>query len=105
MRPLIPTESGHRFRPMGTRRRPFGSVTICLHRATALLVLAMFASAWLRSLAEARESVYAATERIENVPDARPRAIDYKKDKVPHPESCKFDVVFGRSTIIDGRYC
>jgi hypothetical protein len=38
--------------PMGTRRRPFDSVTICLHWATALLVLAMFASAWLHSLAE-----------------------------------------------------
>jgi cytochrome b561 len=45
---------------MGTRRRPSDSVTICLHWATALLVLAMFASASLHSLAEARESLYAA---------------------------------------------
>jgi cytochrome b561 len=46
-------------KPMRTRRRPFDGVTICLHWATALLVLAMFASAWLHSQAEARESVYA----------------------------------------------
>jgi superoxide oxidase len=46
--------------PMGTRRRAFDSVTIGLHWATALLVLAMFASAWLHSVAEAHESVYAA---------------------------------------------
>ena len=45
--------------PIGTRR-PFDSVTLCLHWATALLVLGMFASAWLHALAEARESVYAA---------------------------------------------
>jgi cytochrome b561 len=41
-------------------RRPFDSITLCLHWATALLVLGMFASAWLHALAEARESVYAA---------------------------------------------
>jgi cytochrome b561 len=46
--------------PMGTRRRPFDGVTIGLHWATALLVVAMYASAWLHSLAEAQESVYAA---------------------------------------------
>jgi cytochrome b561 len=46
--------------PIGTRRRPFDSVTIGLHWATALLVLAMFGSAWLHSLAEAHESVHAA---------------------------------------------
>jgi cytochrome b561 len=46
--------------PIGTRRPPFDSVTLCLHWATALLVLAMFASAWLHALAEARESLYAA---------------------------------------------
>jgi cytochrome b561 len=45
--------------PIGTRR-PFDSVTLCLHWATALLVLGMFASAWLHALAEASESVYAA---------------------------------------------
>jgi hypothetical protein len=32
--------------PIGNRR-PFDSVTLCLHWATALLVLGMFASAWL----------------------------------------------------------
>jgi hypothetical protein len=46
--------------PIGTRRPPFDSVTLCLHWATALLVLGMFASAWLHALAEARESLYAA---------------------------------------------
>lgn len=35
--------------PTHVRRPPFDSVTICLHWATALLVLAMFASALLRS--------------------------------------------------------
>ena len=46
--------------PTNTRRPPFDSVTIGLHWATVLLVLAMFASAWLHALAEAQESVYAA---------------------------------------------
>src|SRR5262245_34817996 len=32
------------------QRPPFDSVTLCLHWATALIVLAMFATAWLRSL-------------------------------------------------------
>jgi cytochrome b561 len=45
--------------PIGNRR-PFDSVTLCLHWATALLVLGMFASAWLHALAEARGSLYAA---------------------------------------------
>jgi len=35
--------------PTNARRPPFDSVTICLHWATVLLVLAMFASAWLHS--------------------------------------------------------
>jgi cytochrome b561 len=46
--------------PTGTRRPPFDTVTLCLHWATALLVLGMFASAWLHTLAEPRESLYAA---------------------------------------------
>jgi hypothetical protein len=46
--------------PLGTRRPPFDSVTLCLHWATALLVLGMFASAWLHALAEAHDSLYAA---------------------------------------------
>jgi cytochrome b561 len=45
---------------MGTQRPPFDNVTLCLHWAAALLVLGMFASAWLHALAEARESLYAA---------------------------------------------
>jgi cytochrome b561 len=36
--------------PMPLRRPPFDSFTIWLHWATALIVLAMFATAWLRSL-------------------------------------------------------
>jgi cytochrome b561 len=32
-----------------TRRPPFDNITICFHWATVLIVLAMFASAWLRS--------------------------------------------------------
>jgi cytochrome b561 len=46
--------------PIGAKRQPFDSLTLCLHWATALLVLGMFVSAWLHALAEARESVYAA---------------------------------------------
>jgi hypothetical protein len=46
--------------PIGTRRPPFDGVTLCLHWATALLVLGMFVSAWLHELAEASESLYAA---------------------------------------------
>jgi cytochrome b561 len=46
--------------PIGVPRPPFDSVTLYLHWATALLVLGMFASAWLHALAEARQSVYAA---------------------------------------------
>jgi cytochrome b561 len=38
--------------PTNTRRPPFDSVTIGLHWATVLLVLAMFASAWLRAQAQ-----------------------------------------------------
>src|SRR5258705_7677227 len=37
-------------------RPPFDGVTICLHWATVLLVLALFASAWLHALAEVRQS-------------------------------------------------
>jgi superoxide oxidase len=52
--------SPHRYRPpfdmiantapMTLRRPPFDSFTIWLHWATALIVVAMFATAWLRSL-------------------------------------------------------
>ncbi len=35
--------------PTNSLRPPFDSVTICLHWATVLIVLAMFTSAWLRS--------------------------------------------------------
>lgn len=34
---------------IGVRRPPFDSVTICFHWATVLIVLAMFATAWLHS--------------------------------------------------------
>jgi len=43
--------SASQSRRADTRRPPFDSVTIWLHWATALIVLAMFASAWLRSQA------------------------------------------------------
>jgi cytochrome b561 len=36
--------------PIGARRPPFDSVTICFHWATVLIVLAMFATAWLHSM-------------------------------------------------------
>jgi cytochrome b561 len=36
--------------PMGARRPPFDSVTIGFHWATVLIVLAMFATAWLHSM-------------------------------------------------------
>jgi cytochrome b561 len=35
---------------IGVRRPPFDSVTICFHWATVLIVLAMFATAWLHSM-------------------------------------------------------
>jgi cytochrome b561 len=35
---------------IGARRPPFDSVTICFHWATVLIVLAMFATAWLHSM-------------------------------------------------------
>ena len=38
------------------RRPPFDNLTIGLHWVSAVLVLAMFASAWLHALAEARQS-------------------------------------------------
>jgi len=38
------------------RRPPFDSLTIGLHWVSVVLVLAMFASAWLHALAEARQS-------------------------------------------------
>ena len=40
--------SASQSRRADTRRPPFDSVTIWLHWATAFIVLAMFASAWLR---------------------------------------------------------
>src|SRR5215472_15699942 len=38
------------------RRPPFDRIIISLHWATVLLVLTLFASAWLHALAEARQS-------------------------------------------------
>ena len=42
--------------PVDARRPPFDRVTIGLHWATVLLVLPLFASAWLHALAAARQS-------------------------------------------------
>jgi cytochrome b561 len=42
--------------PIKARRPPFDGLTIGLHWATVFLVLALFGSAWLHALAEARES-------------------------------------------------
>jgi cytochrome b561 len=42
--------------PTGAPRPPFDGVTMGLHWTTVLLVLALFASAWLHALAEARQS-------------------------------------------------
>jgi superoxide oxidase len=42
--------------PINARRPPFDGLTIRLHWATVLLVLALFASAWLHALAEVLES-------------------------------------------------
>jgi len=44
--------------PRNPGRPAFDRLTIFLHWATALLVLAMFASAWLHGLAEAQNSVF-----------------------------------------------
>jgi cytochrome b561 len=44
--------------PRNPGRPAFDRLTIFLHWATALLVLAMFASAWLHGLAEGRNSVF-----------------------------------------------
>jgi cytochrome b561 len=45
--------------PIDARRPPFDGLTIGLHWTTVLLVLALFASAWLHALAEARQSDFA----------------------------------------------
>jgi cytochrome b561 len=42
--------------PINARRPPFDGLTIGLHWATVLLVLVLFASAWLHALAETRHS-------------------------------------------------
>ena len=42
--------------PTGARRPPFDSLTIGLHWVSVVLVLGLFASAWLHALAEARQS-------------------------------------------------
>ena len=47
--------------PIAARRPPFDSVTIGLHWTTVLLVLALFASAWLHGLAEERWREFAPT--------------------------------------------
>ena len=44
--------------PRNSQRPPFDRLTIFLHWATALLVLAMFAGPWLHALAEAQDSVF-----------------------------------------------
>src|SRR6516164_6875948 len=44
--------------PIKTRRPAFDALTIGLHWATVLLVLAVFASAWLHGLAETQQSVF-----------------------------------------------
>src|SRR5262245_46193686 len=41
---------------VNARRPPFDRVTIGLHWATILVVLTLFASAWLHAVAEARQS-------------------------------------------------
>jgi len=46
---------------ISARRPPFDSLTIGLHWATVLLVLALFASAWLHALAELHQSGFTAT--------------------------------------------
>ena len=45
--------------PVYARRPSFDGLTIRLHWATVLLVLALFASAWLHALAEGRQSDFA----------------------------------------------
>ncbi|MGB9387678.1 MAG: cytochrome b [Pseudolabrys sp.] len=55
---VAPLHSGTwtRQAPINTRRPPFDRLTIGLHWGTVLLVLALFASAWLHALAETRQS-------------------------------------------------
>jgi len=45
--------------PTSARRPAFDGLTIGLHWATVLFVLAQFESAWLHTLAEARQSDFA----------------------------------------------
>jgi cytochrome b561 len=45
--------------PIKARRPPFDGLTIGLHWATVLLVLALFTSAWLHALAETQQSDFA----------------------------------------------
>jgi hypothetical protein len=45
--------------PINMRRPPFDTLTIGLHWATVLLVLALFASAWLDALAETQQVRFA----------------------------------------------
>jgi hypothetical protein len=45
--------------PTNARRPAFDGLTIGLHWATVLFVLAQFESAWLRTLAEVRQSDFA----------------------------------------------
>jgi cytochrome b561 len=47
---------GIQYTTVNTHRRPFDSLTIALHWAAAVLVLALFATAWLHALAEERQS-------------------------------------------------
>jgi len=54
-RALAPLPRDTRECPPSTRRPPFDTTTISLHWATVVLVLAMFASAWLHVLAEDRQ--------------------------------------------------
>ena len=55
---LAPLRSGTwtRQAPINARRPPFDRLTIGLHWGTVLLVLVLFASAWLHALAETRQS-------------------------------------------------
>jgi hypothetical protein len=49
--------------PINARRPSFDGLTISVHWATAFLVLALFASAWLHALAEAQHSYQSAQLR------------------------------------------
>ncbi|MGB8749781.1 MAG: hypothetical protein WCD54_28015, partial [Pseudolabrys sp.] len=60
--------------PINARRPPFDGLTIGLHWGTVLLVLVLFASAWLHALAETQQSHFTPQDEPAALPQTSKQA-------------------------------